>query len=85
MKIVGNRPTSIECRNTAVYVMADLQRWAKSYQVTFAPTPYWQSIDFPQLGRGALAAADEGRAPTTSMPSFAPSGARRSTSASVPN
>ena len=27
MKIVGNRPTSIECQNKGVYVMADLQRW----------------------------------------------------------
>ena len=29
MKIVGNRPTTLECRNKGVYAMADLQRWAK--------------------------------------------------------
>jgi 2-hydroxychromene-2-carboxylate isomerase len=61
MKIVGNRPTSIECQNKSVYVMGDLQRWAKSYQVTFAPNPFWQDIDFVELGRGVLAALDEGR------------------------
>jgi len=61
MKIVGNRPTTIECENKAIYAMADLQRWAKSYRVSFAPNPYWKSIDFPALDRGALVAVDEGR------------------------
>jgi len=61
MKIVSNRPTTIECENKAIYAMADLQRWAKSYQVSFASCPYWKSIDFPALGRGALVAVDEGR------------------------
>jgi 2-hydroxychromene-2-carboxylate isomerase len=61
MNIVGNRPTTIECKNKAIYVMADLQRWAKTYQVSFAPNPYWKSIDFAALGRGALVAVDEGR------------------------
>jgi 2-hydroxychromene-2-carboxylate isomerase len=61
MKIVGNRPTTIECKNKAIYAMADLQRWAKSYQVSFAPNPYWKNIDFAALGRGALVAVDAGR------------------------
>lgn len=61
MKIVGNRPTTIECKNKAIYARVDLQRWAKSYQVSFAPNPYWKSIDFAALGRGALVAADDGR------------------------
>jgi 2-hydroxychromene-2-carboxylate isomerase len=61
MRIVGNRPTSIECRNKSVYVMADLQRWAGNYQVDFALNPSWQSIDFGEIGRGALVAIDEGR------------------------
>jgi 2-hydroxychromene-2-carboxylate isomerase len=62
MQKVGNRPTSIECQNKGAYVGTDLQRWAKRYQVAFAPNPFWQSIDFPELGRGALVAIDDGRA-----------------------
>jgi len=61
MQKVGNRPTTIECQNKGVYVMADLQRWAKRYQVTFAPNPAWQRIDFAELGRGALVALDQGQ------------------------
>jgi 2-hydroxychromene-2-carboxylate isomerase len=61
MKIVENRPTTLECKNKGVYAMADLQRWAKSYQVDFAPSPFWQSIDFAELGRGMFVALDEGR------------------------
>jgi 2-hydroxychromene-2-carboxylate isomerase len=62
MKIVGNRPTTLECKNKGAYAMIDLQRWAKSYRVDFAPNPHWQSIDFGELCRGALAARDVGRA-----------------------
>jgi 2-hydroxychromene-2-carboxylate isomerase len=62
MKIVGNRPTTLECKNKGVYAMVDLQRWAKSYRVGFAPNPHWQSIDFAELCRVALVASDEGRA-----------------------
>jgi 2-hydroxychromene-2-carboxylate isomerase len=61
MKIVGNRPTTLECKNKGAYAIADLHRWAKSYQVDFAPSPFWQSIDFAELGRGMLVTLDEGR------------------------
>ena len=61
MKIVGNRPTTFECRNKGVYAMADLQRWAKGYRAPFAPNPFWPSIDFAELGRGAFVAIDDGR------------------------
>jgi len=61
MRLTGNRPTTLECKNRGIYVMADVHRWAKHYQVDFAPSPYWQTIDFAQLGRGALVASDEGR------------------------
>jgi 2-hydroxychromene-2-carboxylate isomerase len=61
MKIVGNRPTTLECKNKFAYALADLQRWAKSYRVKFAPNPHVMSIDFAELGRGALVARDEGR------------------------
>jgi 2-hydroxychromene-2-carboxylate isomerase len=61
MKIVDNRPTTLECKNKGVYAMTDLQRWARSYQVDFAPSPFWQSIDFAELSRGMLVALDDGR------------------------
>jgi 2-hydroxychromene-2-carboxylate isomerase len=61
MHQVGNRPTTLECQNKGVYVASDLQRWARRYQVDFATTPYWQRIDFCELGRGALVAIEDGR------------------------
>jgi 2-hydroxychromene-2-carboxylate isomerase len=61
MQQVGNRPTTLECRNKGVYANTDLQRWARLYQVDYAATPYWQRIDFAELGRGALVAIEEGR------------------------
>jgi len=61
MQQVGNRPTTLECRNKGLYANTDLQRWARLYQVDFAATPYWQRIDFSELGRGALVAIEEGR------------------------
>jgi hypothetical protein len=61
MQRVGNRPTTLECRNKFAYAIADLRRWARSYGVAFAPTPYFESIDFALLDRGALVAIDEGR------------------------
>ena len=61
MKIVDNRPTTLECKNKSIYAMADLQRWARSYQVDFAPSPFWSGIDFAELGRGMLVALDDGR------------------------
>lgn len=61
MQLVGNRPTTIECRSKGLYAMADVGRWASRYRVKFTPSPYWQGIDFGELGRGALAAIDQGR------------------------
>jgi 2-hydroxychromene-2-carboxylate isomerase len=63
MQRVGNRPTTIECASKGVYAIADLHRWAARHQIAFAPSPYWQGIDFPLLGRGLLVAIDEGRGP----------------------
>jgi 2-hydroxychromene-2-carboxylate isomerase len=60
MKIVDNRPTTLECKSKSIYAMADLQRWARSYQVDFA-SPFWQGIDFAELSRGVLVALDDGR------------------------
>jgi len=61
MKIVGNRPTTLECKNKGQYVMRDVQRWTERYAVTLSPNPNWANVDFAELGRGALAAIDEGR------------------------
>ena len=59
MKIVGNRPTTIECRNKSKYAGADLQRWTRRYKVDFARNPH--SFDFAELDRGALVAIEDGR------------------------
>jgi 2-hydroxychromene-2-carboxylate isomerase len=62
MKIVGNRPTTIECKNKGKYASADIGRWAARYKVPFQRNPNLRSFDFAALGRGALLAIDQGRA-----------------------
>ena len=61
MKIVGNRPTTIECRNKSKYAGADLQRWTRRYKVDFARNPHSKTFDFAELDRGALVAIEDGR------------------------
>jgi 2-hydroxychromene-2-carboxylate isomerase len=61
MKIVGNRPTTIECKNKSRYSSADLQRWTHRYRVEFARNPHYRTINFAELGRGALVAIEDGR------------------------
>ena len=61
MKIVGNRPTTIECKNKGKYAGADLQRWVKRYKVDFSRNPHSKSFDFAELDRGALVAIEDGR------------------------
>jgi 2-hydroxychromene-2-carboxylate isomerase len=61
MKIVGNRPTTIECRNKGKYAGADIGRWAARYKVPFQRNPNLRSLDYAALGRGALVAIDQGR------------------------
>ena len=46
MKIVGNRPTTIECENKNRYAGADLQRWVKRYKVDFARNPNSKVVRF---------------------------------------
>jgi 2-hydroxychromene-2-carboxylate isomerase len=60
MKIVGNRPTTIECKNKGKYAGADLQRWTRRYNVDFARNPHSKSFDFAELDRGALVAIEMG-------------------------
>lgn len=61
MKIVGNRPTTIECKNKGKYAGADLQRWVKRYKVEFSRNPHSKSFDFAELDRGALVALEDNR------------------------
>jgi 2-hydroxychromene-2-carboxylate isomerase len=61
MKIVGNRPTTIECKNKSKYAGADLQRWTKRYTVDFARNPNSKSFDFAELDRAALVAIEDGQ------------------------
>jgi 2-hydroxychromene-2-carboxylate isomerase len=61
MKIVGNRPTTIECKIKSKYAGADLQRWVKRYKVDFSRNPHSKSFDFAELDRGALVAIEDGR------------------------
>ena len=61
MKIVGNRPTTIECKNKGEYARADIGRWAARYKVPFRRNPNLRSFDYAALGRGALVAIDQGR------------------------
>ena len=61
MKIVGNRPTTMECKNKGKYAGADLQRWVKRTKVDFARNPHSKSFDFAELDRGALVAIEDGR------------------------
>jgi 2-hydroxychromene-2-carboxylate isomerase len=61
MKLVGNRPSTIECKSKGKYAGIDLQRWAKRYGVEFGRNPHSRSFDFAELGRGALVAIADGR------------------------
>jgi 2-hydroxychromene-2-carboxylate isomerase len=61
MKIVGNRPTTIESGNKSKYASADLQRWTKRCTVDFSRYPNSKSFDFAELDRGALVAIEDGR------------------------
>jgi 2-hydroxychromene-2-carboxylate isomerase len=61
MKIVSNRPTTIECKNKSKYAGVDLQRWVKRYNVDYSRNPHSRSFDFAELDRGALVANEDGR------------------------
>jgi 2-hydroxychromene-2-carboxylate isomerase len=61
MTIVGNRPTTIECKNKGKYVSTDLERWTKRYNIDFARNPHSRSFDFAELDRGALIAIEDRR------------------------
>jgi len=62
MKMVGNRPTTIESKAKGRYAGIDLGRWSARYGVTLQRNPHMRSFDFDALRRGTLAAIDQGRA-----------------------
>ena len=62
MKLVGNRPTTVECKNKLRYAGADLGRWAAKYGVSLHRNPHQSKFDSALLLRGALVAADDGEA-----------------------
>ena len=61
MKIVGNRPTTIESKAKGKYAGADLTRWVRRYGVPFERNPNRGNFDWALLGQIVLAANDQGR------------------------
>jgi 2-hydroxychromene-2-carboxylate isomerase len=62
MKIVGNRPTTIESAAKGRYAGADIARWARRYGVPVQRNPAFRSFDFALLDQIALLAIEQGRA-----------------------
>ncbi len=61
MKIVGNRPTTIESAAKGRYAGADLARWVRRYGIPFERNPHRRNFDFALLGQIVLAANEQGR------------------------
>jgi|tagenome__1003787_1003787.scaffolds.fasta_scaffold20967568_3 2-hydroxychromene-2-carboxylate isomerase len=61
MRLVGNTPTTVECKPKNIYAGADLRRWSKRYDVGFVPNPHVKSFNFGELSQGALIAIEDGR------------------------
>ena len=61
MQMVGNRPTTVECKAKGRYAGADLARWSRRYGVPVVRNPQAARIDWAELARGALLAEDQGR------------------------
>jgi 2-hydroxychromene-2-carboxylate isomerase len=61
MKIVGNRPTTLESPPKGRYAQLDVRRWAKRYGVPMQPNPKLRSFDYPLLDRLVLVANEDGR------------------------
>jgi 2-hydroxychromene-2-carboxylate isomerase len=57
MKIVGNSPTTVLCKNKRKYAGQDLARWCARYHVPFKPNPHLQGDQSLTL-RGALVAQE---------------------------
>jgi 2-hydroxychromene-2-carboxylate isomerase len=64
MKLVGNRPTTVECKNKSKYAGADLARWAALYKVPFQRNPNMRGFDYDVFRRATLAAVEQGKGDT---------------------
>jgi 2-hydroxychromene-2-carboxylate isomerase len=64
MSMVGNRPTTVECKAKARYAMADLGRWSKRLNVPIVPSPHLGKIDTRPLLLGAIAARESNQIET---------------------
>ncbi len=64
MKIVGNTPTSVVCRNKRKYAVQDIGRWCARYQVPVELNPHLMKGDHSLTLKGALV-AQETRNPNT--------------------
>src|SRR5947207_3471882 len=61
MKLVGNRPTTIESKAKGRYAGADLARWVRRYGVAFERNPHRGSFDFTLLERLVMVANEHGQ------------------------
>ena len=61
MKIVGNRPTTIESAAKGKYAGADLARWVRRYGIPFERNPHRRNFDFALLGQIVLVANEQGQ------------------------
>ncbi len=61
MKLVGNRPTTVECQNKNNYARIDIARWAARYGVPYHRNPHMRAFDQDALRRAALVAIGQGR------------------------
>lgn len=64
MKLVGNRPTTVECKNKGTYAGADIRRWAARYRVPYKRNPHLRNFDHDLLRRAALVAIEQGHGDT---------------------
>jgi 2-hydroxychromene-2-carboxylate isomerase len=61
MRLTGNAPTTVECKNKNVYAGADLRRWSKRYDVELVRNPHVKSFNLGELSQGTLIAIEDGR------------------------
>jgi 2-hydroxychromene-2-carboxylate isomerase len=58
MKIVGNLPTTVLCKNKLKYAGQDIARWCARYQVPFKLNPHAMQGDHSLTLKGALVAQE---------------------------
>ena len=60
MKLVGNVPTTVLCKNKLSYAMQDIGRWMARYDVPFRMNPHLFQGDQSLVLKGALVAQEQG-------------------------